>query len=150
MLLGSYLTNVMYDGTFWGVTSRVDLPGVCLLEFMECTVIIILAIRGSKQPEVSLHCVFQGSCGPIPPSLATVNSLIFVGIFVCVFETKPCSQRLIFAFSTGLVNHVNYLATRMMFVGIYFCDLLKMVANFAIDAVVIFRRWPARNATRMS
>ncbi len=32
----------------------------------------------------------------------TVNSLIFAGINVCVFESKPCSQGLIFAVSSGL------------------------------------------------
>ncbi len=55
----------------------------------------------------------------------TVNSLMFVGINVCIFETKPCSQGLIFAVIPGLVN---YLATWIMFAGICFCNL-KMVTN---------------------
>ncbi len=33
----------------------------------------------------------------------TVNSLIFAGINVCVFQTKPCLQGLIFVVSLGLV-----------------------------------------------
>ncbi len=57
----------------------------------------------------------------------TINSLIFMGINVCVFETKPCSRGVIFVVSSGLDN---YLATHELFAGIYFCDL-KMVVNFA-------------------
>ncbi len=63
----------------------------------------------------------------IPSVQTTVNSLMFAGIVVCVFETKPCSQGLIF-----VVIHsdlVNYPGTRIMFAGIYFCDL-KLVMNF--------------------
>ena len=32
----------------------------------------------------------------------TVNSLMFTGINVCVFETKPCLRGLLFAVSSGL------------------------------------------------
>ncbi len=34
----------------------------------------------------------------------TVNSLMFVGINLCIFETKQCLRGLIFAVSSGLVN----------------------------------------------
>ena len=34
----------------------------------------------------------------------TVNSLMFAGINVCVFEAKPCSWGLIFAVSSGPVS----------------------------------------------
>ena len=37
----------------------------------------------------------------------TVNSLMFAGINVCVFETKPCSRGIIFAVSSGLVNYLG-------------------------------------------
>ena len=55
---------------------------------------------------------------------------MFTGINVCVFETKPCSQELIFAVSSALVNYLGIHMNYGMFAGIYFCDL-KMVANFA-------------------
>ncbi len=32
---------------------------------------------------------------------------MFVGINVCVFETKPCLHGFIFALSSGLVNYVG-------------------------------------------
>ncbi len=38
-------------------------------------------------------------------------------MFETIFETKPCSQGLIFAASSGLVN---YLGTRIMLVDTYF------------------------------
>ncbi len=47
----------------------------------------------------------------------TVNSLMFAGVNVCVFETKPCSRRLIFAVSSSLVG---YLDTSIMFAGYLF------------------------------
>ncbi len=56
-----------------------------------------------------------------------VNSLMFMGINVCVFETKPGLLGLIFAVTSGLIN---YLGTWIMFAGTYFCEL-KMVATFA-------------------
>ncbi len=37
----------------------------------------------------------------------TVNSLMFVGINVCVFETKPSLRGLIFAVSSGLVSYLG-------------------------------------------
>ncbi len=37
----------------------------------------------------------------------TVNSLMFAGINVCVSETKPCSRRLMFALSSGLINFLD-------------------------------------------
>ncbi len=37
----------------------------------------------------------------------TVNSLMFAGINVCVFETKPCSWGLIFAANSGLVSYLG-------------------------------------------
>ncbi len=37
----------------------------------------------------------------------TVNSLMFAGINVCVFVTKPCSRGLMFAVSSGLVISVG-------------------------------------------
>ncbi len=37
----------------------------------------------------------------------TVNSLMFAGINDCIFETKPCSQGLIFTFSSSLVNFLG-------------------------------------------
>ncbi len=52
--------------------------------------------------------------------LTIVNSLMFAGINICIFETKPCSQGLIFAVSSGLLN---YLGTR---------DLCLRVFLFAI------------------
>ncbi len=39
--------------------------------------------------------------------LHTVNSLMFAGINVCVFETIPCSWGIIFAVSSGLVNYLG-------------------------------------------
>ncbi len=62
-------------------------------------------------------------------SANTVNSLMFAGINVCVFETRPCSWGLIFAVSSGLVN---YLGTHELcsHLGIYVCDL-KTVTKFA-------------------
>ncbi len=60
----------------------------------------------------------------------TVNSLLFAGINVCVFETKPCLWELIFAVGSGIVN---YLGTWIMFAGtqcIYFRDL-KVVTNIS-------------------
>ncbi len=48
---------------------------------------------------------------------STVNSLMFTGVNVYVFETKPCSRGLIFAVSSGLVS---YLSTKIMFVGYLF------------------------------
>ncbi len=39
--------------------------------------------------------------------LATVNSLMFAGINVCVFVTKPCSWGLMFAVSSGLVSYLG-------------------------------------------
>ena len=38
--------------------------------------------------------------------LITINSLMFAEINVCVFETKPWLQGLIFAVSSGLVNYL--------------------------------------------
>ncbi len=35
---------------------------------------------------------------------STINSLMFAGINVCVFGTKPCSRGLIFAVSLGLIS----------------------------------------------
>ncbi len=55
----------------------------------------------------------------------TVNSLTLVGINVCIFETKPRSQGLIFAVSSGLTKLsrcINYVC------GYYFGDL-KVVAK---------------------
>ncbi len=41
-------------------------------------------------------------------SSRTVNSLMFVGIYVCIFETKPCSRGLILAvLSSGAVNYLT-------------------------------------------
>ncbi len=37
----------------------------------------------------------------------TVNSLMFVGINVCVFEAKPCLRGLIFAVSSRLVSYLG-------------------------------------------
>ncbi len=37
----------------------------------------------------------------------TVNSLIFAGINVWIFETKPYSRGLIFAVGSGLVNYLG-------------------------------------------
>ncbi len=37
----------------------------------------------------------------------TVNSLMFAGINVCVFVTKPCSWGLMFAVSLGLVSYLG-------------------------------------------
>ncbi len=37
----------------------------------------------------------------------TVNSLMFAGINVCVFKTKPCSRGLIFVVSSGLVSYLG-------------------------------------------
>ncbi len=51
---------------------------------------------------------------------------MFAGINDCIFETKPCLQVIIFAVGSGLIND---LGTRIMFVGIYFCDL-KIATNF--------------------
>ncbi len=43
----------------------------------------------------------------VPRKMADpVNSLMFAGIKVCVFETKPCSQGLIFAVRSCLVNYL--------------------------------------------
>ena len=39
--------------------------------------------------------------------VSTVNSLMFAGINVSVFETKPCLRGLIFAVSSGLVNYLG-------------------------------------------
>ncbi len=50
-----------------------------------------------------------------------VNSLMFAGINICIFETKPCLWGLIFAVSSGLV--VNYLGAH---------DLSLLVFIFAI------------------
>ncbi len=47
----------------------------------------------------------------------TVNSLMFAGINVCVFETNPCLRGLIFAISSGLTG---YLGTWIMFAGYLF------------------------------
>ncbi len=52
--------------------------------------------------------------------ICTVNSFMFVGINICIFETNPCLWGLIFAISSGLVN---YLGTRSRCAGINFCDL---------------------------
>ncbi len=49
--------------------------------------------------------------------LLTVNSLMFAGINICVFEAKPCSRGLIFAFSSSLVS---YLHTLSLFAGYLF------------------------------
>ncbi len=59
----------------------------------------------------------------------TVNLpvLMFVGINVDVFETKPCSRGLIFTISSGLVD---YLGTWIMFAGIYFYNS-KVVMKIA-------------------
>ncbi len=51
---------------------------------------------------------------------------MFTGINVCVFETKPCSQGLIFAVSSGLVN---YLGTHELCVRVFIFRHLKMVAK---------------------
>ncbi len=53
----------------------------------------------------------------------TVNSLMFVGINVRIFETRPCARGLTFAVSTGLVNYLSA-HELYMFAHIYFCDLL--------------------------
>ncbi len=45
---------------------------------------------------------------------------MFAGINVCVFETKPCSQGLIFAVSLGLVSCLGML---IMFAGYLFLQL---------------------------
>ena len=37
---------------------------------------------------------------------STVNSLMFAGINVCLFETKTCSRGLIFPVSLGLVGYL--------------------------------------------
>ncbi len=37
----------------------------------------------------------------------TVNSLMFAGINVCMFETKPCLWGLIFVVSSGLVSYLG-------------------------------------------
>ncbi len=52
---------------------------------------------------------------------------MFAGINVCIFETKTCSQGLIFAVSSGVIN---YLGTSFMFPAIYFCDF-NMIAKIA-------------------
>ncbi len=39
--------------------------------------------------------------------LCTVNSLMFAGINVCLFETKPSLQGLIFAVSLGLDSYLD-------------------------------------------
>ncbi len=42
--------------------------------------------------------------------MTIVTSLMFAGINVCVFETKPCLRRLItitFVVSSGLVNYLG-------------------------------------------
>ena len=64
-------------------------------------------------PLIPWHC--KGSVSPI--GLYTVNSLMFTGINVCIFETKPCSWGLIFAVSLGLVS---CLGTWIMFAGYLF------------------------------
>ncbi len=46
----------------------------------------------------------------------TVNSLMFIGINVCVFEAKLCLRGLIFAVSSSLVICIHELCLR----GIYF------------------------------
>ncbi len=47
----------------------------------------------------------------------TVNSLMFAGINVCVFEAKPCLWGLIFAVSSGLVS---FFGTWIIFAGYLF------------------------------
>ena len=47
-----------------------------------------------------MHIMYQHNYG-------TVNSLMFAGINVCVFETKPCLRGLIFAVSSGLVSYLG-------------------------------------------
>ncbi len=37
----------------------------------------------------------------------TVNSLMFAGINVCVFDAKPCLRGLIFAVISGLVSYLD-------------------------------------------
>ncbi len=43
----------------------------------------------------------------MPVCRYTVNSLMFAGINVCVFETKPCLRGLIFAVSLGLDSYLD-------------------------------------------
>ncbi len=57
-----------------------------------------------------------------------VNSLMFVGINVRIFETKPCSWGLKFAVSWDRVSYLG--TTWIMYEGIYFCDL-KVVTKVA-------------------
>ncbi len=43
----------------------------------------------------------------VPELAHTVNSLMFTGINVCVFETRPCSRVLMFAVSSGLDSYLG-------------------------------------------
>ncbi len=58
--------------------------------------------------------------------LYTVYSLMYAGINVCVFETKPCSQGLIFAVSSGLANYlVHELCLRVFTFAIVVAKIAK-------------------------
>ncbi len=46
----------------------------------------------------------------------TVKSLMFAGIKLCVLETRPCSQGLMFEVSSGLVS---YLGTHEIFLWVF-------------------------------
>ncbi len=60
-------------------------------------------------------------------NIATVNSLMFAGINVCVCKAKTCSWGLLFAVSSVPVSYLVYMNCLR---GIKFCNL-KMVAKFA-------------------
>ncbi len=59
---------------------------------------------------MNLLLLIEVSFGEHNLSSYAINSLMFVGINVCIFETKLCLRRLIFAVSSGLVNYLamNY------------------------------------------
>ena len=60
-------------------------------------------------------------------TLYTVNSFMFMGINICVFETKPCSRGLIFAVSPGLVHYLVHELCLQVFIF----AILKVVAKIA-------------------
>ena len=62
------------------------------------------------------RCDHPTQCS-MPCNTCIVNSLMFAGINICVFETKLCLQGLIFADSSGLVSH---LGTWILFAGYLF------------------------------
>ena len=53
-------------------------------------------------------------------SHSTVHSLMFSGINVCVFETKPCSRGLMFAVSMVSSGLLSHLGTWILFTGYLF------------------------------